>query len=123
MRTSLYHVELTQLVGNHVLTQPPLLNLFRGECEHGEQFGHYLDNDIGHERGNRDRTVYFKTFEEISETFKQFYKRIVARADTSGCLIVPEIRKITSDEYNKIRTVRRVFTLAKIALAGGNGTW
>ena len=35
----------------------------------------------------------------------------------------PEIEKMNGDEYNRIRTVRRAFTLTKIAFAGGNGTW
>ena len=30
---------------------------------------------------------------------------------------------MNGDEYNRIRTVRRAFTLTKIAFAGGNGTW
>ena len=99
MRISLYNFELSQLGVNHLLTESALLNLFRGECEHGEQLNHYLDNDTAHERGNWDRSVYFKALEEISEAFKQIYKRIVARADTSGCLMFPEIRMMIGGEY------------------------
>jgi hypothetical protein len=34
----------------------------------------------------------------------------------------PVVGKMKGEEYNRIRTVRRMFTLTKIALAGGNGT-
>jgi hypothetical protein len=99
-----------------------LLNLFSGECEYGEQLDHYLYYDLRHQRGNRDRSVDFEAFEETSEALKQVYERVVARADTRCCLMFPVVGKMKGEEYNRIRTVRRMFTLTKIALAGGNGT-
>ena len=73
-QTSLYHVELSQLGVKHPRTQSALLYLFGCECEHGEELDHDLYNYIGHERGEWDRSVDFKSFKEISEAFEQVYE-------------------------------------------------
>ena len=56
------------------LTQSALLYLFGGECEHGEQLDHDLYNDVRHQRGERDRSVDFESFQEISKAFEQVYE-------------------------------------------------
>ena len=86
LQTSLYHVERSLLGAKDPLTQSALLNLFSGECEHGEQLDHDLYDYVRHQRGKRERSVDFKAFEEISEAFKQVDERIVARADAIGYL-------------------------------------
>ena len=96
-QTSLYYVELSQRGVKHRLTQSSLLNLFSGQCEHGEQLDQYLYNDVRHQRGKWDRRVDFKAFEEVSEALKQIYKRIVARADANGCLIFPVIGSVKAE--------------------------
>ncbi len=70
-----------------VLTESALFNLLRSQSEHGEQFDHDFDRDIHHGRRQGDDIgIDPKALEEISDTFEQVYKCVVARADSIGCL-------------------------------------
>ena len=75
-----------------------MLNLLSCERKHGEELDHYLYNDVRHQRGKRDRSVDFKALEEISKAFEQVHERIVARADTDGSLMDPDIRKMRDED-------------------------
>ena len=45
---------------NSSLTESPLLDLLCGQGKHRKHFDHYLDNDIDHDRGGRDRRIDFE---------------------------------------------------------------
>jgi hypothetical protein len=53
------------------LTEPPLFDLFGREGKHREQFNHYLDDDICHHWGGRDRRIDLETFEEICQALEE----------------------------------------------------
>jgi hypothetical protein len=61
-----------------VLTEPPLLNLICRQGKHREQFDHYLDDNIGHYRGGRNRRIDLQALEEIPQAFEQIEKGVIA---------------------------------------------
>ena len=61
-----------------VLTEPTLLNLFRGQGKHRKQFNHYFDDDIRHYRSGRDHRIDLQTLQEVPQALEKVEQRIVA---------------------------------------------
>jgi hypothetical protein len=60
-----------------LLTESTLLNLFRGQGKHREQFNQYFDNDIRHYRSRRDRRIDLQTLQKISQALEKVEQGIV----------------------------------------------
>ena len=86
-----------QCTCDSVLTEPPLINLFRCQGKHREDG--YLDEDIGHYRSGRDRRIDLQTLEEIPQALKEIKKGIVTRCDPTGGLAYSYITRELFEEY------------------------
>ena len=69
-----------------LLTEPTLLNLFRGQGKHREQFNDYFDDDIRHYRSRRDRRIDLQTLQEIPQALEKVEQRIVTRRNPISSL-------------------------------------
>ena len=69
-----------------LLTESALLDVLRSKSKYREQLNHYLHDDIGHRRGQRNVAIDSNACKESSETFEQVDERIIARADATGRL-------------------------------------
>jgi len=58
-------------------TEPPTLDLFRGQGEHLEYFGHDLDNQVYHNLGGRNVGIYFKAFQETAQVVEEIEKGVI----------------------------------------------
>ena len=54
-----------------------MLDLFGGQGEHLEYFGHDLDYHICHKRGWRDVDIYFEAFQEIAQVIEEIEKGVI----------------------------------------------
>ena len=69
-----------------VLTEPTLLNLFRGQGKHRKQFNHYFDDHICHHRSRRDRRINLQTLQKTPQALEKVEQRIVTRRNPTGSL-------------------------------------
>ena len=60
--------------------------VFGSKGDYREQLNHALHAYLRHGRSQGNITIDGNAFEDISEAFKQFDKRILARTDAPGCL-------------------------------------
>jgi hypothetical protein len=70
-----------------VLTEPTLLDLFRGQGKHRKQFNQYFDDDIRHYRSWRDLRIDLQTLQEISQALEEVEQGIVTRRNPTSSLI------------------------------------
>ena len=69
-----------------VLTEPTLLNLFRGQSKYRKQFNDYFDDDIRHYRSRRDRRIDLQTLQEVPQALEEVEQCIVTRRNPTGSL-------------------------------------
>jgi hypothetical protein len=69
-----------------IRTQPSLLDLFRRESEHGQQFDHNFDHRFNHGGCGSDLRINLEPTREIFDTFKDIEKGIVAFPHVFGRL-------------------------------------
>jgi hypothetical protein len=54
-----------------------MLDLFCGQGEHLEYFGHDLDNHIYHQWVGRNVGIYLEAFEEIAQVVEEIEKGVI----------------------------------------------
>ena len=74
--------------GKEALTESTLLDLLLRLRKDGEQFDHYLHDDLRHQRAQRDLGINFEAFEEAPDGLKEFEESVIARADSFSRLVV-----------------------------------
>jgi len=67
-------------------TQPSLVDLFRRESEHRQQFDHNFDHRFNHGRCGSDLGINLQLTGEIFDTFENIDKGIVAFSHVFGRL-------------------------------------
>ena len=70
-----------------MLTETPLLDIFRRQSQNGEYFDHYLNSHICHRSVAWDLRINTEASEEIADAFEKIDEGIIARTDTASCLI------------------------------------
>ena len=70
-----------------VLTEPTLLDLFRGQGKHREQFNHNFDDDIRYYRSGRDPRIDLQALQEIPQALEEVEQCIVTRRNPTGSLV------------------------------------
>ena len=64
------------------LTESTSADLFLRYSKYRNQLDHYLRDNIRHQRVQGDLGINMETFEEVSDTFKEFEQAVIARAYT-----------------------------------------
>jgi len=72
-----------------IRTQHSLLDLFRRESEHGQQFNHNFDHRFNHSGCGSDLRINLEPIGEIFDTFEDIEKGIVAFPHVFGRLADP----------------------------------
>jgi hypothetical protein len=100
-RTSLWHIVFShrRCLYHGVLTEPTLLNLFRGQGKHRKQFNHYFDDDIRHYRSRRNRCIDLHTPQKTPQALEEVEQRIVTRRNPTSSLACSYVTRELFEGY------------------------
>ena len=102
------------------LTQPSLVDLFRRQSEHTQQFYHYFNYHLCHRGCGLDLSINYEPTEEVLDAFEDVYEGIVARPHILGRLAVADFITMQRERARITRTERRTPIPARIGFEGGN---
>jgi hypothetical protein len=106
-----------------MLTESSSADLFLRNSKYQNQLDHYFGDNIRHQRVQANLCMNMETFEEVSDTLKEFEEGVIARAHSVSGLSSFKYQIDSASEEGRQRTVKRTSIPTKMSFAGWNGIW